>query len=103
MTDVVHDDLLTRIETIPAGAGAADERRRQVDELVEWSRAERAPLERLRARYLARLYEDSDDFRATEALRVVNAALARVPQPEALFAWQGRERRRRAPRRRSRR
>lgn len=103
MTDVVHGDLLARIETIPAGDGAADERRRQVDELVEWSHGDRAPLDRLADRYLARLYQDSDDFRATEALRVVNAALARIPQPERLFAWQGRERRRRAPRRRSRR
>lgn len=99
----MNDELLARIETIPAGDGASDERRRQVDELVERSDGDRAPLKRLRDRYLSRLYEDSADFPATEALRVVNAALARVPPPDSLFAWQARERRRRVPRRRARR
>ena len=101
MADVIGDALLTRIETIPSGNGT-EERRRQVDELVEQSGGRRDPLERLRAAYLARLHEESDDYVATEALRVVAAALARIPPPERDFAWQGRERRRNGARRRRR-
>src|SRR5690348_3916173 len=99
MPDVFEDALLARIESIPSRDGA-EERRRQVDELVERSNGSRAPLEALRARYMARLYGDSSDYEATEALRVVGAALTRIPVKGAEFAWQQRERRRDGPRRR---
>lgn len=101
MPDVFGDALLTRIESIPSLDGA-EERHRQVDELVEAANGSRSPLEGLRARYMKRLHDDSSDFAATEALRVVGAALTRIPPAEGNFAWQQRERRRNPPRRRRR-
>jgi hypothetical protein len=52
----------------------------------------------MRSRYLHRLHRASDDFEATEGLRVVEAALALVPRPLGIWAWQERELQ---PRRRS--
>jgi hypothetical protein len=41
----------------------------------------REPLEELRLGYLRRLHRASDDFEATEGLRVVEAALSLIPHP----------------------
>jgi hypothetical protein len=52
----------------------------------------RAPLEALRAVFLSRLHRASDDFEATEGLRVVEAALSRLPWPEQANAQDRRRR-----------
>jgi hypothetical protein len=46
----------------------------------------RAPLEALRAVFISRLHRASDDFAATEGLRVVEAALSLLPWPEQAHA-----------------
>jgi hypothetical protein len=83
------------IDTIPQATAPASERRRRAETLVALAGGRRKPLEELRSRYLQRLHRASDDFEATEGLRVVGVALSLRPDPE--WAWQHRERQ---PRRR---
>jgi hypothetical protein len=49
----------------------------------------------MQSRFVQRLHRASDDFEATELLRVVETALSLTPEPES--TWQRRERQ---PRRR---
>jgi hypothetical protein len=65
-------------------------RRRKAEALVARGGG-REPLEELRSRYLHRLHRASDDFEATEELRMVEVALAQVPRPLGVWAWQHRE------------
>ena len=55
------------------------ERRLRAEALVAVADGRREPLEQLRFRFIERLRRASDDFAATEGLRVVEAALATGP------------------------
>jgi hypothetical protein len=66
----------------------------QSDALVDLAEMDRSQLEALRSSYLDRLHRASDDFAATEGLRVAERALALVPRPHGSAAWQDRLRRR---------
>ncbi len=65
-------------------------RQSRTDVLVELAEMDRDQLEALRSTYLDRLHRASDDFDATEGLRVVERALARVPRRDPALAWQER-------------
>jgi hypothetical protein len=58
----------------------------------------REPIERARAEFLCRLVRRSDDFGATQGLRLTEAVLDRLARPEGLWAWQARGRGRRRER-----
>jgi hypothetical protein len=68
-------------------------RTRRAEALVSRTRGDAALLEALRADYVQRLHHASNDFEATEGLRIIEAALAMIPRPE--WSWQRRERKRR--------
>jgi hypothetical protein len=101
---LVADDIrriVTVIEALPADDDPDAERRAQAEALVQASGGDASTLDRLRSCYLERLHRASDDFAATEALRVVERALLAMPPPAGAWAWHARERQR-TPRRRSR-
>jgi hypothetical protein len=87
------DNLFAQNDSPPQGEGSGAERRRRAEGLVAIAYARREPLEELRARFGARLHRSSDDFEATEGLRVVELAPSQVPWPVGLWAWQRREQR----------
>jgi hypothetical protein len=87
------DDLLRQIEIPPQVEDAAQERRARARALLAMAQHRRGPLEELRTRFAGRLDRATDDYGATEGLRVVEAALSLIPRPVGLFAWQQRERR----------
>jgi len=89
IADVLDDDHLARISGLQGDPG--DERRRRVEALLTSVDGNVAPLEELRSRYQRRLHRASDDLDATVRLRVVEAALSRIPSPEGMWAWQRRE------------
>ena len=94
--DIAHlpeDNLFAPDDSPPQGEGSAAERRRRAEGLVAIAYGRREPLEELRSRFGARLHRSSDDFEATEGLRVVEIALSQVPWPVGLWAWQRREQR----------
>jgi hypothetical protein len=91
--EVLDNDFLASIEVAPHGADPVAERRRHATVLVALVRGRREPIEELRLRYLRRLHRASDDFGATEGLRVVEAALSLIPYPEAHAPKQRRTRR----------
>jgi hypothetical protein len=103
LAPILDDGVLAWIQTPPSvqippqDDDLAAQRCRKVEALVAMDNG-RAPLEALRAVFISRLHRASDDFEATEGLRVVEAALSLIPWPEPAHA---RDRRRR-PRRRSR-
>jgi hypothetical protein len=72
--------LLAEIEEIPMTADPAAERRRQAKQLTVFAGGERAPIEDLRAGFLRRLHQASDDYAATEGLRTVELALSMLPR-----------------------
>ena len=72
----------------PSPNGDSDARLHQAEELVNLAAGRREPLERLRSDYLRLLHDASDDFTATEALRVVEEALRLIPRPAGIWAWQ---------------
>ncbi|MGH9264758.1 MAG: hypothetical protein ACRD1D_08700 [Acidimicrobiales bacterium] len=98
-----HAGLLDHLELPPATADSALERRRRAEALAAITGGDREPLETLRAGFLDRLHRASDDFEATDGLRVVELALSMIPRPAGLWAWQSREgtRRKRGERGRS--
>jgi len=49
-----------------------------INELVRMADGGRAPLEAAARRFVARLHRRSDDFEATNGLRLVNSALVRI-------------------------
>ena len=68
----------------------SDARLHQAEELVNLAAGRREPLEQLRSDYLRLLHGSSDDLAATEALRVVEAALRLIPRPAGIYARQRR-------------
>jgi hypothetical protein len=83
-------------ETTRCGNSAAS-RRNRARVLVALSGGRRELLEELRSEYLKRLHGASDDFEATDGLRVAEAALALIPRLDGPGAAQRRTER---PRRR---
>lgn len=59
-----------------------NERARAIDALVAISGSRREPLERARAEFQRRLARRSDDFDATQGLRMVEGALGLVGHPQ---------------------
>lgn len=92
------DDLLAQIQIPSQGEDPVAARRLEAEELVSMAGGRRKLLERLRSRFLRRLHRTSDDFAATEGLRVVEAALSLMPRPEGLWIGQLRKPRRRSTR-----
>jgi hypothetical protein len=90
VADVLDHDFPARIDPLPRDPD--DERRRRVEALVSMADGRPEPLEELRSCYQRRLHRVSDDFDATQGLRVVEVALTQIPRPEGLWAWQRRER-----------
>ena len=93
---IFDDEVLAWIQThpdvqIPPQDDPAAERHRKAETLAGMAGG-RAPLEALRAVFISRLHRASDDFAATEGLRVVEAALSLLSWPEQAHA---RDRRRR--------
>jgi hypothetical protein len=106
MARLPDHDFLSSVEVSPPappfGTGGphgdpAAARRRRAEVLVALAGGRKEPVEELQLRYLGRLHRASDDFGATEGLRVVEAALSLIPHPEELAAEQRRAKR---PRRR---
>jgi hypothetical protein len=94
--DIVHfheNNLFAQNDSPPQGEGSAAERRRRAEGLVAIACGRREPLEALRSRFGARLHRSSDDFEATDGLRVVEIALSQIPRPVGLWAWQRRPQR----------
>jgi len=81
----IHE-VLTRLEMPPAGSDPTAERRSEAERLVAVLGGDRDLLDRLRSAFLRRLHRASDDFGATEGLRVVEAALWLIPWPEGSSA-----------------
>lgn len=98
---VLEDDLLARMDVHAERGDHAVERRRSAERLLAITGGRREPLEELRSRFWERLHRASDDFDATEGLRVTEAALALIPWPDgagrARERSRTRRRRRRAP------
>lgn len=86
--EVLDDDFLASIEVPPDGGEPVTERRRRAEVLVGLVGGGRERVEEPRLRYLRRLHRASDDFGATEGLRVVEAALSLIPYPETHAAKQ---------------
>jgi hypothetical protein len=82
ITDVLDDDHLARMSALQRSP--SEDRRRLVDALVSSADAKAAPLEALRSSYQRRLHRASDDFEATEGLRVVEAAPTRISRPDGV-------------------
>jgi hypothetical protein len=85
--DVAHDraDIsdVTALETPSTAASDSCSRRSQAEALVALADGRRDSLEQRRAYFQKRLHQASNDFDATEGLRVVEAALRLVPQAVA--------------------
>jgi hypothetical protein len=95
----LHDEVLAWIQTrpevqVPPQHDRAGERRRAAEALAAMAGG-RAPLEAVRSVFIHRLHRASDDFEATEGLRVVEAALSLIPWPEQPAGRDGRRRPRR--------
>lgn len=83
--EVAHrlaDVVLAQHEDVPEGVDAGAERRRRAAELVSFADGRREPIEHIRLGFLRRLHRASDDFAATEGLRVVEAALSLIPRKD---------------------
>ena len=83
--DVAHDQAgVAGVALAPDEAASGSRRRRsQVEELVAIADGRRESVEQRRAYFLKRLHRASNDFDATEGLRVVEAALRLIPRPAA--------------------
>jgi hypothetical protein len=68
------------------------DRERAVVELIALAGGRREPLDRLRLTFHGRLTHRSDDFEATQGLRLTEGALGRIPRPDGMWAWQARVR-----------
>jgi hypothetical protein len=87
VSELLGEASFTMIQTPPQGDDPSGERRRRAEALVKVAAGRREPLEQLRLRFIERLRRTSDDFAATEGLRVVEAALSLVPRPEGVWGW----------------
>lgn len=72
--------ISTRLESPPTGDDTAAERRRQAQELVA-AAGGREGIKRLHAEFLVRLHPASNDWGATEGLRVTQEALELATRP----------------------
>jgi hypothetical protein len=103
IAEVLDDDFLARMRAAPLTSDPADVRPQQVEALVHVVDGRRELLEDLRLRYQRRLHAASDDFEASEGLRVVEAALPLVRRRDEFWEKQRRKLNRLARRRRLRR
>jgi hypothetical protein len=87
IAEILDDDHLVRMHGSALHGDPAIERRRRVEALVRAADGRREPLEELRFDLQQRLHAASDDFDATEGLRVVDDALPLVDRPGEEF-WQ---------------
>ena len=85
IAELLGEVFFAEIQTPPQGEDPAAERQRRAEALVAVADGRREPLEQLRSRFIRRLHRASDDFAATEGLRVVEAALSLIPRPEGLW------------------
>ena len=92
IAELVGAEFCARIQTPPRGEDPAAERRRRVEALVAVTDGRREPLEQLRSHFTRRLHRASDEFAATEGLRVVEAALSSIPRPWGESSRHGRRR-----------
>jgi hypothetical protein len=100
IAEILDDDHVVGMHGSSLHDDPAAERRRRIDALVRAAGGRREVLEELRSDLQQRLHTASDDFEATEGLRLVEAALARVPRHDEPF-WQKHDRKlRRLSRRR---
>ena len=86
-----HDDRIARVRPSRQDDSPGLDRLRRAQELAALASCRRETLERTRAGYQRRLHAASDDFEATEGLRVVELALSLVPRPAGPWTAQGRE------------
>lgn len=82
------DDLRARIQAATHDEDPDVHRRRQAQDLIALTGCRRETLERLRSDYQQRLHFASDDFDATEGLRVVGLALELIPGPDGPWTAQ---------------
>jgi hypothetical protein len=82
---VMEEDLLAEIEAPARGPELDAQVRRRAETLVA-ALGDRERLFELRSLFILRLHRSSDDFGATEGLRVVERAIAMVTARPALGA-----------------
>ena len=92
--DVGHAPSEQSAAVVLPSAHQRSSERRRAQLLVQATDGDRQQLEALRGEYLRRLHLASDDFEATEGLRVVEPALTTAQRPEGVWVWQRRERNR---------
>lgn len=80
------DDVLAQIEAPTQRGDPGAERRRRADMLIAVLGGDRERLFELRSRFQLRLHRASDDFGATEGLRVVESAIAAITHEDVLSA-----------------
>jgi hypothetical protein len=83
---VLKDDVLAQIEAPTRRDDPEAERRRRAEMLVAALDGDRERLFELQSLFLLRLHRASDDFGATEGLRVVESAIAMITQEGVLSA-----------------
>jgi hypothetical protein len=83
---VLKDDVLAQIEAPTRRDDPKAERRRRAEMLVAALDGDRERLFELQSLFLLRLHRASDDFGATEGLRVVESAIAMITQEGVLSA-----------------
>ena len=88
----LHRTLVSRaMEPAPT----PEARERAIADLLELAGARQEPLEVARGTLHRRLARRTDDFEATNALRLVEGALAKATQPDGPWRWSTRVQRRR--------
>ena len=94
IADLLGQAFFELIQTPPPVDDPGSERRRRAEALAAVADGNRGLLEQLRYGFIRRLHRTSDDFAASEGLRVVEAALSLVPRPQGAWAWERRPQRR---------
>jgi hypothetical protein len=95
IADLLGRESFELIQTPPPGDDPAVERRRRAEVLAVAADGRREPLQQLRYRFIRRLHRASDDFPASEGLRVVEEALALIPRSRGAWPLAQQPRRRR--------
>lgn len=80
MVTALMDDVLAQFEAPTQSDDSRAERRQRAQMLVAALDGDRERLFELRSLFLLRLHRASDDFGATEGLRVVERAIAKITQ-----------------------
>ncbi len=78
MVAVQEHDVLAQIEAPTRGVDPGAERRQRAEKLIAALDGHRERFFELQSLYILRLHRASDDFRATEGLRVVESAIAMI-------------------------